>query len=129
MRGMALLLCLGLAACSSFFGDLPEVVIPPPPDPTAARAILIKVGSEAKIAAPIEVSDPIRANPISSSPWLICLRSAGSEASKRLIYSALFADKYVSSRWAVDVDHCGEQVYHPLEAQLDELTWPASPRG
>ena len=116
MRVLALLLCLGLAACSSVFGDLPpEAVVPPPPDPSAVRATLKTVASGAKIAEPIEVSDPIRANPISSSPWLICLRSAKSEASKRLIYSAFFTDKYVSSRWSVDVDHCGEQVYHPLK--------------
>jgi hypothetical protein len=115
MRVLALLLCLGLAACSSVFGDLPEIVVPPPPDPTAARAALIAAASGAKIAEPIEVSDPIRADPISSSPWLICLRSAESEASKRLIYAAFFTDKYVSSRWSVFVDHCGEQVYHPLK--------------
>jgi hypothetical protein len=115
MRVLALL-CLGLAACSSVSGNLPDAVVPPPPDPTAARAALITAASGAKIAEPIEVSDPIRANPNSSSPWLICLRSAGSsEASKRLIYAAFFTDKYVSSRWSVDVDHCGEQVYHPLK--------------
>jgi hypothetical protein len=115
MRVLALLLCLGLAACSSVFGELPEIVVPPPPDPIAARAALITVASGAKIAEPIEVSDPIRANPNSSSPWLICLRSAQSEASKRLIYAAFFTDKYVSSRWSVFVDNCGEQVYHPLK--------------
>jgi len=64
---------------------------------------------------PVEVSDPIRANPISSSPWLICLRSGKSEESKRLTYSAFFTDKYVSSRYSAIVDHCGEQVYHPLK--------------
>ena len=115
MRVLALLLCLGLAACSLVSGNLPEAVVPPPPDPTAARATLITVASETKIAGPIEVSDPIRANPLSSSPWLICLRSAESEASKRLIYSIFFTDKYVSSRWSVDVDHCGAQVYHPMK--------------
>jgi hypothetical protein len=60
----------------------------------------------------VEVSDPIRAHPISSSPWLICLRSGQSEESKRLTYSAFFTDKYVSSRYSAIVDHCEEQVYH-----------------
>jgi hypothetical protein len=67
------------------------------------------------LAAPVEVSDPIRASPNSSSPWLICLRSGESEESKRLTYSAFFKKAYVSSRWSVYVDHCAEQVYHPLK--------------
>jgi hypothetical protein len=29
--------------------------------------------------------------------------------------SAFFTDKYVSSRYSAIVDHCGEQVYHPLK--------------
>jgi len=109
-----LLLCVLLAACSSVSESIPENV-PPPPDPSTALAGLKAAAANAHLAEPVEVSDPIRANPISSSPWLVCLRSAKSEASKSLIYSAFFTDKYVSSRWSVDVDHCGEQVYHPLK--------------
>ena len=69
----------------------------------------------AKLEAPVEVSEPIRANPVSSSPWLICLRSGKSEQSKRLTYSAFFKKDYVSSRWSAFVDNCGEQVYHPFK--------------
>jgi hypothetical protein len=113
MRVLALLMCVGLAACSSASESMSEDVVPPP-DPTAARKGLKQAASEAKLAEPVEVSNPIRANIASSSPWLICLRSGKSDESKRLTYSAFFKKEYVSSRWSVYVDHCGEQVYHPL---------------
>lgn len=113
MRVLALLWCLALAACSSVSESVPEDVVPPPDAATAFKG-LKTVASDAKLEAPVEVSDPIRANPISSSPWLICLRSGKSEESKRLTYSAFFKQDYVSSRWSVFVDHCGEQAYHPL---------------
>jgi hypothetical protein len=78
--------------------------------------VLKNVAAEAHFAEPVEISDPIRAPPISLSPWLICLRSGKSEESKRLTYSAFFTDKYVSSRYSAIVDDCGEQGYHPLKA-------------
>ena len=114
MRLLALLLCLVLPACSLVSESIPEDVVPSP-DPFTALKGLKTAASEAHFAEPVEVSDPIRANPISSSPWLICLRSGKSKESKRLTYSAFFTDKYVSSRYSAIVDHCGEQVYHPLE--------------
>jgi len=114
MRVLALLLCLALAACSSVSESIPEDVVPPPPDAATALMGLKTAASEAKLEAPVEVSDPIRASLASSSPWLICLRSGKSEESKRLTYSAFFKKDYVSSRWSVFVDHCGEQAYHPL---------------
>jgi hypothetical protein len=108
-----ILLCFLLAGCSSA-ESFPENLPPAPYLPMVATE-LKKVAAEAHLAQPIEVSDPIRAHPISSSPWLICLRSGNSEESKRLTYSAFFTDKYVSSRYSAIVDHCGEQVYHPLK--------------
>jgi hypothetical protein len=114
MRVWALLLCLVLAACSSVSESIPEAVVPPP-DPSAALRGLKAAASDAHFAEPVEVSDPIRANPVSSSPWLICLRSGKSEESKRLTYSAFFKNGYVSSRWSAFLDHCAEQVYHPLK--------------
>src|SRR5436190_4295589 len=84
-------------------------------DPFTALNGLKKAVSEAHLAEPVEVSDPIAANPISSSPWLICLRSGKSEESKRLTYSAFFKKDYVSSQASALVDRCGEQVYHPLK--------------
>ena len=114
MRIFALLFCFILAACSSVSKGVPEDVLPPPDAATALKG-LKTAASEGKLAEPVEVSDPIRAPPNSSSPWLICVRSAKSEESKRLTYSAFFKKDYVSSRWSVFVDRCGEQVYHPLK--------------
>jgi hypothetical protein len=74
-----------------------------------------KAAAEAKLAEPIEVSEPIRTNPISTPPWIICLRSGTSEESKRRTYSAFFNKVYVSSKWSVIMDHCEEQVFHPLK--------------
>jgi hypothetical protein len=107
-----MLLCFLLAGCSSaesFPEDLPAA-----PSLSAVAATLKTVAAQAHLAEPVEVSDPIRANPISSSPWLICLRSGQSEESKRLTYSAFFTDKLVSSRYSAIVDNCGELAYHPL---------------
>jgi len=114
MRLLAVSLCFVLAACSSVSESIPQEVAPPPDAATALRG-LKAAASEAKLEAPVEVSEPIRANPVSSSPWLICLRSGKSEQSKRLTYSAFFKKDYVSSRWSATVDNCSEQVYHPLK--------------
>jgi hypothetical protein len=114
MRLLALLFCLALAACSSGSESIPQDDVPPP-DAATALAGLKAAAADAHLAAPVEVSDPIRASPNSSSPWLICLRSGISEESKRLTYSAFFKKAYVSSRWSVFMDHCAEQVYHPLK--------------
>ena len=114
MRVLGLLLCLVLADCSSVSDHIAEDVVSPP-DPFTALKGLKKAVSEAHLAEPVEVSDPIAANPISSSPWLICLRSGKSEESKRLTYSAFFKKDYVSSQASALVDRCGEQVYHPLK--------------
>jgi hypothetical protein len=105
-----MLLCFLLAGCSSV-ESFPEN-LPPAPSLSAVLSELKKVAAEAHLAEPVEVADPIRANPISLSPWLICLRSGKSEESKRLTYSAFFTDKFVSSRYSAIVDHCEEQVYH-----------------
>src|SRR5712672_3442730 len=107
------LLCFLLASCSSVVAA-PDENLPAAPYLSAVAVDLKKVAAEAHLAEPVEVSEPIRANPISSSPWLICLRSGKSEESKRLTYSAFFTDKYVSSRYSAIIDHCEEQVYHPL---------------
>lgn len=107
------LLCFVLAGCSTVVAD-PAENLPAAPDLSAAAPDLKKAAAEAHLAEPVEVSEPIRANPISSLPWLICLRSGKSEESKRLTYSAFFKEKYISSRYSVIVDHCEEQVFHPL---------------
>jgi hypothetical protein len=114
IRLLALLLCLVLPAYSLSLKVYPRTSYRLPIHFTALKG-LKTVASKAHLAEPVEVSDPIRANQISSSPWLICLKSGKSEESKRPTYSAYFTDKYVSSRYSSIVDHYGEQVYHPLK--------------
>jgi hypothetical protein len=68
-----------------------------------------------KMAEPLEVAGPIAANPISSAPWIICLRSGASEQSRRLVYSVFFKDgKYDSVRLSAIVDRCEAQTFTPF---------------
>ena len=114
LRLSILPLCFLLVACSSHQEDPPTAVINPP-DPSKVTAVLRTVAAAAKIGEPLEVSAPIQANPVSSIPWIICLRSGATEESKRHTYSAFFKNNdYVSSRWSVIVDHCEAQVFSPL---------------
>ena len=84
MRVLTLLLLgLALAACSSASESMPQDDVPPP-DAATTLTGLKAAAADAHLVAPLEASDLIRANPVSSSPWLICLRSASSEESKRL---------------------------------------------
>src|SRR4051812_42359987 len=97
MRPFALLLCLTLGACSMGTEGRPSLEDVPAPDHSTALAGLKAAAADAHLAEPVEVSDPIRSNPISYAPWLICLRSGKSDGSKRLTYSAFFNKGYVSS--------------------------------
>src|SRR5258707_5478714 len=108
-----MLLCVLLAGCSSVVETFPET-LPAAPSFSAVAPTLKPVVAEAHLAEPVEVSDPIRSHPISSSPWLICLSSGNSEESKRVTYSAFFTDKYVSSHYSAIVDDCVQHAYHPL---------------
>ena len=98
-----------------------------PPDTATILRGLKAAAAHSNFDQPIEVTDPIRANPNSSSPWLICLRSAKSEESKRITYSAFFTSSYVSSRYSSILDSCAEQVYHPFR-ELEGGDSPAASR-
>jgi hypothetical protein len=114
LRLSILPLCFLLVACSSHPEDLPTAVINPP-DPSKVTASLRGVAAQAKLEEPLEVSAPIPANPGSSIPWIICLRSGATEESKRHTYAAFFKNNdYVSSRWSVIVEHCETQLFSPL---------------
>lgn len=112
-RAIVLLLCLGLGACSSLWEHAaPEVS--PQPDVTNLLSGLHTGIGDSHFAAPIEVTDLLRAPAISSSSWLVCIRSAQSDETRRLIYSVFFNEKYVSSRYSVSNDGCVEQQFHPF---------------
>src|SRR5258706_13914516 len=103
-----MLLSFLLAGCSAV-ESLPD--LPPAPSLSTVATELKRVAAEGHFAEPVEVSDPIRAHPISSSPWLVCLGSGQSEEPKRLTHSAFFTDKYVSSHYSAIVAEFGEQAY------------------
>jgi hypothetical protein len=114
MRLLKLLPCLVLGACSSFLDDLPETPDPAPFISTSALD-LRKAAADEKLAEPLEVAGPIAANSISVAPWIICLRSAATEQTRKRVYSAFFKDGKLSSiRESVFVDHCEPQNFGPL---------------
>jgi hypothetical protein len=114
MRLMTLLPCLALAACSSVIEEIPQKTDSAPLVSTSVQE-LKKAATESKISEPLEVAGPIPANPISSAPWIICLRSGASEQSRRLVYSVFFKDsKRVSIQLSSIIDRCEAQVFTPL---------------
>jgi hypothetical protein len=115
MRFSPVLLCGLLVSCSTN---------PAPPPPTTANApnpskvaeSLKKVAAEARLEEPHEISAPIRAHPISSIPWIICLRSGATELSKRRPLAVFYTgDEYVMARMSVIVDRCEAQTFTALK--------------
>jgi hypothetical protein len=114
MRLLAISLCFSLAASSSVSKNILQAVFPPP-DPTLAVKGLKQAALEAKLAEPLEISQPIESNPISTPRWIICLRSGASDESRRRVYSIFFKDNdYVLSRLSVIVDRCDGQVFFSM---------------
>jgi hypothetical protein len=114
MRFSSALLCILLMACSTNPAHLPSATISAP-DPSKVTESLKEVAAEAKLEEPHEISAPIRAHPISSVPWIICLRSGATELSKRRPYAVFYkGDDYVSARMSVIVDRCEGQEFAPL---------------
>jgi hypothetical protein len=94
--------------------DLPQTTEPAPYVSTVISDLKKAAGTE-QMADPLEVAGPIAANPISSAPWIICLRSVASERARRLVYSVFFkGGKYDSVRLSVIVDGCEAQTFTPL---------------
>ena len=114
MRLLKVLPCFALAACSAVMDDLPRTTEPAPYISTVISDLKKAAGTE-QMADPLEVAGPIAANPISSAPWIICLRSVASERARRLVYSVFFkSGKYDSVRLSVIVDGCEAQTFTPL---------------
>ncbi|ANW05305.1 hypothetical protein LMTR13_05035 [Bradyrhizobium icense] len=107
-------LCILLAACSSDPARLPSATISAP-DLSKVMESLKKAAAEAKLAEPHEISAPIRAHPISSVPWIICLRSGATELSRRRPLAVFYkGNEYVTTRMSVIVDRCESQVFTAL---------------
>jgi hypothetical protein len=104
-------LCVLLTACSTSVAEPPSTTIGAP-DPSKVTESLQKVAAEAKLQEPLEISAPIRAHPISSDPWIICLRSGATELSKRRPYAVFYkGNDYVAARMSVIVDRCEGQAF------------------
>jgi hypothetical protein len=115
MQLLKALPCLVLTACSSVIEDMPQKTDPAPVISTSIKD-LKTAASQEKIAVPLEVAGPIEANPISSAPWIICLRSGATEQSRRIVYSVFFkGGKYDSVRPSAIVDRCEAEIFMPLQ--------------
>ena len=114
MRLLTALPCLALAACSSIIEEIsPKTDLAP--SVSASIEDLKTAATESKIGAPLEAAGPISANPISSAPWIICLRSGATEQSRRLVYSVFFKEgKRGLTRLSSIVDRCEVQTFMPL---------------
>ena len=112
MRLEVLLLCFSLAACSSVSENSASQDVLRPPEQKVLEGIKAAV-AESHLEPPLEVSDLMRSNPNYTPQWMLCLRSAKTEESKRITRSVFFDDKgYVSSRYSAIMDACASQNYH-----------------
>ena len=114
MRFLGLFLCFGLAACATEVDSL-VTANTDPPDPVKVVDSLKSAAAEAKLQEPLEVTAPIKAPAVSSVPWIICLRSAATEESKRVTYSVFFKNNDRQSfRLSAIIEGCGAQPFSPL---------------
>ena len=116
---LALSLCFLLAACSTSVETLPDAPASPP-DPAKIAPGIRNLAIAAKLQEPLEVSSPFRAPAISTFPWMICLRSAATEASRRITYSVFFKDnddknEPLNFRMSAIIEDCGVQPYSALK--------------
>jgi hypothetical protein len=98
MRLVLLLLCLVLGGCSSV-SEAAAQEVPPPPDEASLLTGTRTAIKDSHFAAPIEVTSLLKAPPNTMNLWMVCIRSAQSEETRRIVYSAFFKDKYVQSRY------------------------------
>ena len=114
MRLEILLMCFSLAACSSVSEDVTAQNVVPPSDQNVLAGTKT-AAVDSHFEPPLEVSDLMRSNPNYTPQWMVCLRSAKTEESKRITYSAFFNEKgYVSSGYSAILDSCASQTYHAL---------------
>jgi hypothetical protein len=116
VRFLALSLCLLLGACSTGGMENLDASDPDPPDHAKALIFLRNVVIWAKLQEPVEMSAPIRAPVNSSVRWIICVRSAATEASKRLTYSVFFKNsEFKDYRLSAIMEGCDGQSYGPMK--------------
>jgi hypothetical protein len=99
-----------MTGCSGI-QDLPDVP-KTAPDVQKAGANVKAVAGQYHLSGQLEIAGPIEASIVSTTPWIICLKST----SQPRFTVALFykADTYVSSREATMADRCDGQIYRRL---------------
>jgi hypothetical protein len=111
-----LVICLGLAACSSVSENAASQDVSRPPEQKVLEGTKAAV-AESHFEPPLEVSDLIRSQPNYTPRWMLCLRSAKTEESKRITRSVFFNDKgYVASGYSAVLDGCAGLPYHLFKA-------------
>jgi hypothetical protein len=112
-----LVICLGLAACSSVSENAASQDVTRPPEQKVLEGTKAAM-AESHFEPPLEVSDLVRSQPNYTPRWMLCLRSAKTEESKRITRSVLFDDRgtVVSSGYSAILDGCAGQPYHLFKA-------------
>jgi len=107
-----ILLCFTLAGCLT--SETAPRETEPPPSGDLLRAGILRGIAESHFEAPIEATDPIMPLASSSFSWMVCIRSAKSEQSRRITYSVFFKKgAYADARYSVILERCGAREYHP----------------
>lgn len=110
-----LLICSALAACSDSENLPPMQPYVPPSMPTAEalRNVIKQAATEAKLTAPIEISD-LRPNDRGVGHFILCMRGVSND-SRTGTYVVFFDDNvYKALRLLVIADGCEKQIYHPV---------------
>jgi hypothetical protein len=127
----ALLICLVTGACASLDEPAPEVG-PQPEQEQLTKGITSGI-NDSHFAKPIEITDLLRSPSSYEEPWMICIRSASPDATRRLTYSLFYGTnfsngltgQFVKSRYSVFADNCDAQTYHPYVAPVTPSASPS----
>lgn len=102
--------CFALAGCSSILDALPDGGDKAPK--AAVMAVdLKKVGDEAKLPQPWEIAGPIEADPVTVTPWIVCLRSKAPDQTRQTYALFYKSGKLETYRFAAIVDRCDIQSF------------------
>lgn len=104
---------LALAGCSSILDVLPDGGDKAPK--AAVTAVDLKrVGEETKLPQPWEVAGPIEADPVTVTPWIVCLRSKAPDQTRQTYALFYKSGKLETYRFAAIVDRCDVQSFRPF---------------
>jgi hypothetical protein len=111
----AILLSLGLGACSSTGSSLEPVYVPPSaPTEKAVAAAVARLAADAKLVKPLEIS-AIRPNDHGPGSYFVCVREVNPppDIPRRYYSTFLENEEYKGSRLSIIMDQCELQTYSP----------------